>query len=68
MDQLTRVVLPDNIYQTVGQFLSNADLVKFAKYKPMPVVNEEMMKQAVNIVENTVPVQFENSNKEKASV
>lgn len=68
MDQLTRVVLPESIYQTVGQFLSNADLVKFAKYKPMPVVNEEMMKQALNIVENTVPVQQENLNKEKAIV
>jgi hypothetical protein len=68
MDQLTRVVLPESIYQTVGQFLSNADLVKFAKYKPMPVVNEEMMKQALNIVENTVLVQQENLNKEKAIV
>ena len=68
MDQLTRVVLPENIYRTVSDFLNNADLVKFAKYKPLPSVNEEMMKQAVDIVENTVPVKFENSNREKVNV
>ena len=68
LEQLTRVVLPENIYRTINDFLNNADLVKFAKYKPLPVVNEEMMKQAVDIVENTVPVKFENSNREKVNV
>lgn len=68
MDQLTRVVLPKEIYKTVNDFLNNADLVKFAKYKPLPAVNEEMMKQAVDIVENTVPVSFENSKREKVNV
>ena len=68
MDQLTRVVLSKEIYRTVNNFLNNADLVKFAKYKPLPAVNEEMMKQAVDIVENTVPVSFENSKREKVNV
>lgn len=68
MDQLTRVVLPENIYRIVNDFLNNADLVKFAKYKPLPAINEEMMTQAVSIVENTVPVKFENSDREKANV
>ena len=68
MDQLTRVVLPQEIYRIVNDFLNNADLVKFAKYKPLPVVNEEMMKQAVDIVENTVPVNFENGKRETANV
>ncbi len=68
MEQLTRVVLPENIYKVVNDFLNNADLVKFAKYKPIPVVNEEMMRQAVDIVENTVPVQLNISNKEKVNV
>lgn len=67
MEQLTRVILPENIYKTVTEFLNNADLVKFAKYKPLPSVNEEMMRQAVDIVENTVPVKFENSNREKVN-
>ena len=68
MQQLTRVVLQDNIYQTVKEFLDNADLVKFAKYQPLPNVNEEMMKQAVDIVENTVPLSLENQKKEKVNV
>ena len=68
MDQLTRVVLTQEIYKTVNGFLNNADLVKFAKYKPLPVVNEEMMKQAVDIVENTVPVNYENGKRETVNV
>ncbi len=36
-----------------GEFLGNADLVKFAKFEPMPTVNEEMMKQAYDIVNKT---------------
>lgn len=68
MQQLTRVVLPENIYQTVNDFLTNADLVKFAKYKPLPKVNEEMMSQAIDIVENTVPVTPNNQNMEKVNV
>ncbi len=37
-------------------FFSNADLVKFAKFEPMPKVNEEMMQQAFEIVNATIPV------------
>ncbi len=36
-------------------FLNNADMVKFAKFSPMSSVNEEMMKQANEIVEKTIP-------------
>jgi hypothetical protein len=43
------------ILQTTEKFLNNADLVKFAKYKPIASVNEEMMKQAYMIVEKTIP-------------
>jgi hypothetical protein len=44
-----------NILETAEQFLSNADLVKFAKYKPLSAVNNEMMKQAYEIIEKTIP-------------
>lgn len=37
-------------------FFSNADLVKFAKFEPMPKVNEEMMQQAFEIVNTTIPL------------
>ncbi|MEI7811164.1 MAG: hypothetical protein WCJ01_01930 [Ignavibacteria bacterium] len=40
-------------------FLTNADLVKFAKFVPMNDINEEMMRQAVAIVTMTIPVKAE---------
>ncbi|MCX6170555.1 MAG: hypothetical protein NTX65_14510 [Ignavibacteriales bacterium] len=43
------------IVGTSENFFSNADLVKFAKFEPMPKVNEEMMKQAYEIVNQTFP-------------
>jgi len=39
-----------------GDFFTNADLVKFAKFQPLTKVNEEMMKQAYEIVNVTIPV------------
>ena len=42
------------ILDTTYNFLSNADLVKFAKFVPLEAVNEEMMKQAYEIVNNTI--------------
>jgi hypothetical protein len=55
MDHLSRKKEAQKILVTTEEFLNNADLVKFAKYKPMSSVNEEMMKQAYNIVESTIP-------------
>lgn len=43
------------IIEITEQFLNNADLVKFAKYKPIASVNSEMIKQAYEIVERTIP-------------
>jgi energy-converting hydrogenase Eha subunit A len=42
-----------NIIDLTNDFLNNADLVKFAKFKPENSVNEEMMKQALEIVNLT---------------
>ncbi|HUI31385.1 MAG TPA: hypothetical protein VLX91_14335 [Candidatus Acidoferrales bacterium] len=44
------------ILSTTYDFLSNADLVKFAKFTPLNSINEEMMKQANEIVNKTIPV------------
>lgn len=41
------------IIDTAEKFFSNADMVKFAKFEPLPKVNEEMMKQAYEIVKQT---------------
>jgi hypothetical protein len=43
-----------NIIDITNEFLNNADLVKFAKFKPENSVNAEMMKQAVEIVNRTI--------------
>lgn len=54
-------VIPDakQILELTESFLSNADLVKFAKFVPMDGVNSEMMKQAVEIVNRTAQKKFE---------
>jgi hypothetical protein len=44
----------ETILDTAYSFLSNADMVKFAKFVPLGSVNEEMMKQAYEIVNKTV--------------
>jgi len=62
MQQLKKVSSAENILSTTNEFLNNADLVKFAKFIPLPSVNEEMMKQAKDIVTKTIskePVQVE---------
>lgn len=53
LEQLEKIDDANEVYEATRSFLSNADLVKFAKFQPMPVVNEEMMKQAYEIVETT---------------
>ncbi len=47
-----RDVSPETL-KAVEEFLSNADLVKFAKFQPMPTVNEAMMKEAYKIIDLT---------------
>jgi len=43
------------IVETADKFFSNADLVKFAKFEPMPHINDEMMTQAYEMVRLTIP-------------
>jgi len=45
----------ENILDITYDFLSNADLVKFARFQPLESVNEEMMKQAKEIIQSTIP-------------
>jgi hypothetical protein len=54
MQQLKTVPSAENILSITNEFLNNADLVKFAKFIPLPSVNEEMMKQAKEIVNSTI--------------
>lgn len=57
LEKLFNVKDAQQIYNITREFLSNADLVKFAKFQPMPSVNEEMMKQANSIVRQTIPTE-----------
>jgi hypothetical protein len=45
----------DIILDVTYKFLSNADLVKFAKFQPLETVNEDMMKQGKEIIQSTIP-------------
>ena len=56
------------VLDITSQFLSNADLVKFAKFTPLENVNREMMTQAKEIVKKTISVQREVEIKEAANV
>lgn len=54
--ELLRTTKDTDVIRDITEgFLSNADMVKFAKFSPLGSVNEEMMKQAVEIVEKTIP-------------
>jgi len=55
MDYLKKVEDAAPILDLTYKFLTDADLVKFAKFMPMDSVNEDMMKEAVEIVEKTKP-------------
>lgn len=48
-----------NILIITHEFLTNADLVKFAKFIPVDSINIEMMNQARSIVQKTIPTQNE---------
>ncbi len=53
MNELQKRSGTETIIEDTRDFLTNADLVKFAKYQPMASVNEVMMKQAEEIVQKT---------------
>ncbi|MDH3269153.1 MAG: hypothetical protein OEM46_09905 [Ignavibacteria bacterium] len=54
MQKLKKVSAAESIFGITNEFLNNADLVKFAKFQPLPSVNETMMKQAKEIVTQTI--------------
>jgi hypothetical protein len=61
--QLKQRTEAESIINITNDFLNNADLVKFAKFKPENSVNEEMMKQALEIVNRTtgtIPAETDN--------
>lgn len=59
LELLKRIPDAQQIFSLTESFLSNADLVKFAKFVPIDGVNQEMMKQAVEIVNKTAKKELE---------
>jgi hypothetical protein len=53
---LEKIPEAQNIIKTTEEFFTNADLVKFAKFNPVPDLNQIMMSQAKDIVSSTIPV------------
>ncbi len=53
--QLRRFTLAADVTKLIEVFFINADLVKFAKYTPVPSENEAVIPQALDIVERTKP-------------
>lgn len=53
---LEKIPEAKNIIKTTEEFLTNADLVKFAKFNPVPDLNSVMMNQARDIVNSTIPL------------
>ncbi len=54
-DQLKRFQLEAETTKFIEAFFISADLVKFAKYTPVPSENEAVVPQALDIVERTKP-------------
>jgi hypothetical protein len=62
VDQLKLRKETEPIREITYDFLSNADMVKFAKFMPLTSVNEEMLRQAYEIVNKTIPSSFMQTN------
>jgi len=68
LQRLNTVEEAKDIIEITHNFLTNADLVKFAKFKPIESVNEEMMEQAREIVQRTIPKEKEITEPEEVNV
>lgn len=68
LQRLGNVGEAKDIIEITHNFLTNADLVKFAKFKPIESVNEEMMKQAREIIKRTIPKEIEITEPEEVNV
>lgn len=57
MAQLGAFTLPSALVGEIDLLLSGADMVKFAKYQPIPAENEQVVAKARRIVEQTTPTE-----------
>lgn len=63
LNLLSKHPLGVKVLDITSQFFNNADLVKFAKFTPLEIVNHEMMTQAKHIVKRTAQLDKEDEQK-----
>jgi hypothetical protein len=63
LNLLSKHPLGVKVLDITSQFFNNADLVKFAKFTPLGIVNHEMMTQAKHIVKRTAQLDKEEESK-----
>jgi hypothetical protein len=68
MQAAYKIRLNDKNLRELQQILEMADLVKFAKYKPMPDEHNRSMTQAVDFVKDTSPVAGNKTDKMNGSI
>jgi hypothetical protein len=52
IENLQKINSPVSILDNLKEFFENADMVKFAKFSPMPIINEKMFVQANTLVDD----------------
>ena len=57
MEQLQKFTIKKEMFDTIEQLLSDADLVKFAKVQPSVKENEKVIPTARTVVEKTKPIE-----------
>jgi len=65
IEHLKEIKECETVFDDTRNFFTNADMVKFAKFVPMNSVNQEIMKQAYEILEKTKPVSAVENNREE---
>jgi hypothetical protein len=67
LESIKHTRVDENNIRLLGEILELADLVKFAKFKPQPSENEEVMDWAFNFVKHTMKLPL-NPETEKAEI
>lgn len=63
LESLKNLNCKAEIIENLREFFENADMVKFAKFSPLPEVNEKMLLQANNLVDNFNTYRLDNIKK-----
>ncbi len=68
LDDIESIDMPSGTRSDLESMLNLADLVKFARYKPLPDENTDTLRLAFSVVENTAEVADERADQEDQEV